>query len=114
MVTFRYDLNQDVIDLQASNWCGLEQVFVNGKRVSRKLNFGHNSEHNIQLNDGNPCRFQLLIDPTSEEMICRIYKSNRLITCIHQGKQKLSQSRRTLQNLVIFTTLSGLVWLLLN
>ncbi|SQH76325.1 conserved protein of unknown function [Shewanella benthica] len=114
MVTFRYDLNQDVIELQASNWCGLEQVFVNGKRVSRKLNFGQNSEHNIQLNDGNPCRFQLLIDPTSEEMICRIYKSNCLITSIHQGKENLSKSRRTLQNLVIFTTLSGLLWLLLN
>ena len=114
MVTFRYDLNQDVIELQASNWCGLEQVFINGKRVSRKLNFGHNSEHNIQLNDGNPCRFQLLIDPTSEEMICRIYKSNSLITSIPQGKENLSRSRQLLQNLVIFTTLSGLLFLLLN
>ncbi|WP_076413568.1 hypothetical protein [Shewanella sp. UCD-KL12] len=114
MVTFKYDLNQDEVELQASNWSGLEQVFVNGKRVSRKLNFGQNSEHQVHLNDGKPCRFQLLIDPTSEEMICRIYKSNSLITSINQGKENLSQSRKLLQNLVIFTTLASLILLLLN
>lgn len=114
MVTFKYDLNQDVIELQASNWCGLEQVFVNGKMVSRKLNFSQNSEHNIQLNDGNPCRFQLLIDPTSEQMVCRIYKRNNLITSIKQGKENLLQSRKLVQNLTIFLTLSGLIFLLLN
>ncbi|MEI6860143.1 MAG: hypothetical protein V5788_10310 [Shewanella sp.] len=114
MVTFRYDLNQDVIELQASNWCGLEQVFINGKRVSRKLNFSQDSEHNIQLNDGKPCRFQLFIDPDSEEMICRVYRSNSLVTSINQGKDNLLQSREVLHNLVIFTTLSCLILLLLN
>ncbi|AQS35737.1 hypothetical protein Sps_00539 [Shewanella psychrophila] len=114
MVTFRYDLNQDVIELQASNWCGLEQVYINGKRVSRKLNFGQNSEHNIQLNDGKPFRFQLFIDPTSEEMICRIYKSNSFITSINQGRENLVKSRKLLQNMTIFATLSGLLLLLLN
>lgn len=114
MITFKYDLNQDEVELQASNWCGLEQVFINGERVSRKLNFSHNSEHKINLNDGKPCRFQLLIDPTSEEMICRIYKSNSLITSLNQGKENLIQSRKFLQNLVIFITLSSLILLLLN
>lgn len=114
MVTFRYDLNQDVIELQASNWCGLEQVFINGKRVSSKLHFGQHSEHNIQLNDGNPCRFQLFIDPASEEMICRIYKSNKLITSIYQGKENLIKSRKLVRDLIIFTTLSGLLLLIFN
>lgn len=114
MITFKYDFNQDEVVLQASNWCGLEQVFVNGERVSRKLNFGQRSEHNVHLKDGKPCRFQLLIDPTSEQLICRIYKSNNLITSINQGKESLSQSRKLLQNLVVFTTLSSLLLLLLN
>lgn len=114
MITFKYDLNQDIVELQASNWCGLEQVYINGKRVSRKLNFGQNSEHNIQLDDGNSCRFQLLIDPSSEQMVCRIYKRNNLVASIKQGKESLVQSRKSLQNLAIFFTLSSLLLLLLN
>ena len=114
MITFKYDLNQDIVELQASNWCGLEQVYINGKRVSRKLNFGQNSEHEIQLNDGNPCRFQLLIDPSSEQMVCRIYRRNNLVASIKQGKESLVQSRKSLQNLAIFFTLSSLLLLLLN
>ncbi|GGI90931.1 hypothetical protein GCM10007978_30810 [Shewanella hanedai] len=114
MITFKYDLNQDVVELQASNWCGLEQVYINGKRVSRKLNFGQNSEHNVQLKDGNSCKFQLLIDPSSELMVCRIYKKNNLIASIKQGKENLKQSRKALQNWAIFFTLSSLLLLLLN
>ncbi|NRD73779.1 hypothetical protein HQQ94_11130 [Shewanella sp. VB17] len=114
MVTFKYDLNQDVIELQASNWCGLEQVYINGKMVSRKLNFRQRSEHKIQLDDGNHCKFQLLIDPTSELMICRIYKKNFLITSIKQGKGSLLRSRKSLQNLATFFILSSLLLLLLN
>jgi len=114
MVTFKYDLNQDVVELQASNWCGLEQVFVNGKMVSRKLNFSQNSEHKIQLHDGNPYRFHLLIDPTSEQMVCRIYKKNNLITSINQGKENLLQSRKLVQNMLVFLTLSGLLFFLFN
>ncbi|MCE9678318.1 hypothetical protein LZP69_03790 [Shewanella sp. AS1] len=94
MICFKHDFNQDLVELRASDWCGLEQVFVNGKRVSRKLNFGPKSEHQIKLHDGDPCKFQLFIDPSSEQMICRIYKQNRLITSIKQGKQNLMQSRQ--------------------
>ncbi|WP_299794220.1 hypothetical protein [uncultured Shewanella sp.] len=114
MVTFKYDLNQDVVELQASNWCGLERVFINGKMVSRKLNFSQNSEHRIRLTNGNPCRFQLLIDPITEQMVCRIYKRNNLVTSIKQGKENLLQSRKLLQNITIFVTLSALIFLLLN
>ncbi|ACA86987.1 hypothetical protein [Shewanella woodyi] len=114
MVTFKYDLNQDIVELQASNWCGLEQVYINGKRVSRKLNFGQHSEHEVKLHDGNPCKFQLLIDPSSEQMVCRIYRKNNLVASIKQGKENLSQSRRSLQNWAIFFTLSSLLLLLLN
>ena len=114
MVTFKYDLNQDVIELKASNWCGLEQVYINGKMVSRKLNFKQRSEHEIQLDDGNPFKFQLLIDPKSEQMVCRIYKKNFLIASIKQGKGSLLRSQKSLQNLAIFFTLSSLLLLLLN
>lgn len=113
MISFKYDFTQDVVELQASDWCGLEQVFVNGKRVSRKLNFGPKSEHQIKLHDGNPCKFQLFIDPNSEQMICRIYKKNRLITSIKQGKQNLLQSRQLLHSVVFLTALCCVGGLLL-
>ncbi|MFT5235026.1 MAG: hypothetical protein ACI90A_000388 [Shewanella sp.] len=114
MITFKYDLNQDVVELQASNWCGLEQVYINGQRVSRKLNFKQNSIHNVLLENGNSFKFQLLIDPLSEQVVCRIYKKNNLITSIKQGKENLKQSRKSLQNYAIFFTLSSLLLLLLN
>ena len=113
MISFKYDFTQDVVELQASDWCGLEQVFVNGKRVSRKLNFGPKSEHQIKLHDGKPCKFQLFIDPNSEQMICRIYNHTRLITSIKQGKQNLLQSRQLLQGLVFFIAVCSLGMLLL-
>ncbi|QYK02736.1 hypothetical protein [Shewanella psychrotolerans] len=113
MISFKHDFNQDLVELQASNWCGLEQVFVNGKRVSRKLNFGPKSEHQIKLHDGNPCKFQLFIDPNSEQMICRIYKKNHLITSIKQGKENLLHSRQLLQTVIIFTAISSLGMLLI-
>ncbi|MCZ4336562.1 hypothetical protein [Shewanella colwelliana] len=114
MVSFKYDFNQDLVELQASNWSGLEQVYVNGKRVSSKLNFGQNSEHQVQLHDGNPCKFQLLIDPSSDQMICRIYKQNRLIASIKQGKESLLHSRQLLQGAVMFCAISSLGFLLLS
>ncbi|CAM3982105.1 MULTISPECIES: hypothetical protein [Shewanella] len=112
MISFKYHFNQDLVELQASNWIGLEQVFVNGKRVSRKLNFGPKSEHEVKLNSGAPCKFQLLIDPNSEQMICRIYKQNRLITSIKQGKENLMQSRMLLQSVIIVMAVSSLGMLL--
>ncbi|MCG9731708.1 hypothetical protein L1D44_18090 [Shewanella sp. Isolate13] len=97
MVTFKYALNQDDIELQASDWCGLEQIFINGKRVSSKLNFGQQSEHSLMLNDGKPAKLQLLLDPMTEQLICRIYKQNNLVASLKQGKKELYRSRQQIQ-----------------
>ncbi|GIU12857.1 MULTISPECIES: hypothetical protein [unclassified Shewanella] len=97
MVTFKYDLNQDNIELQASNWSGLEQMYINGKRVSSKLNFGQHSEHNLVLNDGKRAQLRLLLDPATEQLICRIYKQNHLVTSLKQGKKELYRSRQLTQ-----------------
>jgi hypothetical protein len=73
--------------------------------VSRKLNFKPQSEHYIQLKDGNPCKFTLLIDPQTDELMCRIYKQNKLIASLKQGKKNLLASRRYLQQSVILVSL---------
>ena len=114
MVSFKYDLNQDSIELQASNWSGLERVFVNGQMVSSKLNFGQNSIHSVKLKDGNPCRFQLLIDPQTDELTCRIYKRNQLIASLKQGKENLLSSQRFLQHGLLFGSVALLIVMLLN
>ena len=101
MVCFKYDLNQENIELQASNWCGLEQAYVNGKRVSRKLNFGHNSEHQVVLKDGKPARLHLFLDPATEQLICRIYKQNNLVASLKQGKRELYRSRLMRQQSIL-------------
>ncbi|QSX28649.1 hypothetical protein [Shewanella cyperi] len=113
MVSFKYDLNQHRVELQASNWCGLERVFVDGQMVSSKLNFGQQSEHAVPLGDGNPCKFQLLIDPQTEELMCRIYKRNELVASLKQGKQNLIQSQRMVQQGMIMCCSLVLVALLL-
>ncbi|MGS0680174.1 hypothetical protein ACVBIL_03320 [Shewanella sp. 125m-7] len=97
MAIFKYALNQDNIELQASNWCGLEQMYINGKRVSRKLNFGQQSEHSIVLNDGKPAKLYLLLDPMTEQLICRIYKQNNLVASLRQEKKELYRSRQLTQ-----------------
>ncbi|MFV0594300.1 hypothetical protein [Shewanella sp.] len=97
MVSFKYELNQDSVELQASDWFGIERVFVNGQMVSRKLNFGPNSVHKIQLKDGEDCSFKLFIDPQTDELTCRIYKHNQLITSLKQGKNSLIQGQKMLQ-----------------
>lgn len=114
MIRFKYDLNQDVVELQASNWSGLERVFVNGQMVSHKLNFKPQSEHTIQLKDGAPCKFELLIDPQTDELMCRIYKQHRLVASLKQGKENLLTSRRYLQHSVIAVSLLCVFALYLN
>lgn len=97
MVTFKYDLNQDNIELQASNWSGLEQMYINGTHVSSKLNFGQHSEHNLVLNDGKQAKLHLFFDPLTEQLICRIYKQNNLVASLKQGKEELYRSRQLTQ-----------------
>ncbi|GGP38749.1 hypothetical protein [Shewanella saliphila] len=93
MIKFSYLLNQDNIELQASNWCGLERVFINGKVVSRKFNFGLQSMHDVLLDNGKKCRFQLITDPQTSLISCRIYKQNQLVTILKQGKKQLQKSQ---------------------
>ncbi len=57
--------------------------------VSKKLNFSKNSEHHFQLDNGTSCKFQLLIDPSTEQLVCRIFKKNNLVTSLKQGKDNL-------------------------
>ncbi|QQX82562.1 hypothetical protein JK628_13650 [Shewanella sp. KX20019] len=101
MVCFKYDLNQENIELQASNWCGLEQAYVDGKRVSRKVNFGHQSEHNVVLKDGKPAKLHLFLDPRTEQITCLIYKQNNLVASLKQGKKDLYRSRLITQQSIL-------------
>lgn len=114
MIHFKYDITPDVVELQASNWSGLERVFVNGQMVSHKLNFKPQSEHTIQLKDGAPCKFKLLIDPQTDELMCRIYKQNKLVASLKQGKENVLVSRRYWQHIVIVISLLFVFTLYLN
>lgn len=114
MIHFKYDITPDVVELQASNWSGLERVFVNGQMVSHKLNFKPQSEHTIQLKDGAPCKFKLLIDPQTDELMCRIYKQNKLVASLKQGKENVLVSRRYWQHIVIVISLLFIFTLYLN
>jgi hypothetical protein len=93
MIKFSYHLNQDNIELHASNWCGLERVFINGKVVSRKFNFGLQSMHDVLLDNGKKCRFQLIANPQTSLISCRIYKQNQLVTILKQGQKQLQKSQ---------------------
>lgn len=113
MVCFKYDLNQNSVELKASNWSGFEQLFINGQRVSSKFNLGPTSEHNVKLSDGINCRFLLMIDPQTEQLMCRIYKQNKLVASLKQGSKNLLESQRLLSqsSLVIgITFLSFVLW----
>ncbi len=113
MVSFKYELGRDSIELQASDWSGLERVYINGEIVSRKLNFGHQSEHQVKLKDGGLCLFKLFIDPLTNELTCRIYKRNQLVTSLKQGKKNLLQRQRLLQQGLLLGSSLVLLFMLL-
>ncbi|MGG7093579.1 hypothetical protein ACN0IJ_08015 [Shewanella indica] len=108
MLRFGYEVEQQKVELQASNWNGFERLFVDGKMVSSKFNLGLKSEHSFELRNGARCRMQLLVDPTTELTICRIYKCNRLLASLKQGKQQPNNSH--MQHWLL---LGGLVCVLL-
>ncbi|QYJ73870.1 MULTISPECIES: hypothetical protein [Shewanella] len=115
MICFKYSLNQDSVELQASDWSGLERVYVNGEMVSSKLNFGGQSEHQVPLKDGNKAKFQLFIDPQTEEVMCRIYKKGQLVASLKQGQENLSRAQNLLwQSLLGVGMLGGLVMLVVH
>ncbi|GIU27207.1 hypothetical protein L2719_11655 [Shewanella schlegeliana] len=97
MVTFKFAINQDDIELQASDWCGLEKIYINGQHISSKLNFSQQSEYTLMLNDGKAAKLHLLLDPITEQLVCRIYKQNNLVASLKQGKRELYRSRLQIQ-----------------
>ncbi|NKF51535.1 hypothetical protein G3R49_13305 [Shewanella sp. WXL01] len=112
MVTFNYQFNQQDILLKVSNWCGLESVFVNGKLVSRKFNFGVNSTHKIKLSNGSSCKLQLLLDGQSDLLSCRVYKQDELMATLKQGKQHFIDSKRLMEAATLATAIGVcILWL---
>ncbi|MDF0535448.1 hypothetical protein PY479_14335 [Shewanella sp. A32] len=86
MVRFSYDVNQHLVELQASDWTGLEQLCVDGQVVSRKFSFSPQSEHRFQLSNGECCRCQLISDPTCNQTLCRIYRQEQLIASLKHSE----------------------------
>ncbi|WP_298772102.1 hypothetical protein [uncultured Shewanella sp.] len=114
MVKFQYDVNQQSIEINASNWCGLEKIYLDGKCVSRKINFTQQSEHNIQLKNGEAANFQLFLDPTTKALNCRIYSRDHLITCLQQTKSEVVRCRRFIQDFILVSALLCAFLLYLN
>ena len=85
---FVYQVDQDFIELKASNWIGSEMLFVNGQLIQKRFNFSPSSNHQITLSNGLCCRFQVFIDPTHEQLVCRIYKQNELLARLVQHKSR--------------------------
>ncbi|MBB1267797.1 hypothetical protein [Shewanella sp. SR44-3] len=113
MIRFQYDFFPDQVELQASNWSGIERLLLNGKSVSSKINFGANSTHYVELKDGKPCKFRLQLDPQTDQLTCQVFKQNQLIASLKQGKQHLSLSRHNVDLAVLFSCCAILAILLL-
>jgi hypothetical protein len=112
MIRFQYDFFSDQIELQASNWSGMERLLLNGKPISSKLNFGPNSTHYVKLHDGKPCKLKLQLDPQTNLLTCQVFLQNQLIAILKQGKQHLALSRHNL-DMVIFFGCSAILALIL-
>ena len=106
MINFKYALNQDLLECKTSRWNGLECIFINGQKVSQKRNFKGYSEHQIQLSEGSSCKLQLITDPSTETLVCRIYLQNQHIISLKQSKNDhfLGLSLRHLQSSAIAGT----------
>ncbi|RJY06464.1 hypothetical protein D5R81_17705 [Parashewanella spongiae] len=102
MVRFKYQVDQDDIELQTSSWSGMERLLFNGKVISSRLNFNPFSNHDIALSNGHKCRFQLLVDPSSQQLICRIYKKEQLVASLKQSKKSYSKNLKYLQYGLLF------------
>ncbi|MBR9727816.1 hypothetical protein ACFOD0_02280 [Shewanella intestini] len=114
MITFNYRINHNLIVLKISNWCGLESVFLNGKLVSRKFNFGAFSIHNVALRNGKLCKLQLFIDAKSNLLTCRVYNQEKLMITLKEGKKHLLESKRYLEigSLLCSLSLIGILYLM--
>jgi hypothetical protein len=113
MIRFQYDFCSDQIELQASDWSGVERLLLNGKPVSSKINFGPNSTHYVKLQDGKPCKLQLQLDPQTNLLTCQVFQQNQLIAILKQGKQHLTLSRHNLDMAIFFSCSAILAMIML-
>ena len=76
------------------------------KKCLKKRNFKGYSEHLIELSEGSSCKLQLITDPSTETLICRIYLQNQHIISLKQSKNDhfLGLSLRHLQSSAIAGT----------
>ncbi|MBM7074270.1 hypothetical protein JQC92_19950 [Shewanella sp. 202IG2-18] len=85
---FQYQVDQDIVELKASNWFGMEELFLNGQSVKKVFNFSPSSDHKIKLSNGHNCRFQMFVDPTHNNVVCRVYKKDQLLARLTQNQNK--------------------------
>lgn len=98
---FQYQVDQDIIELKASNWFGLEEVFLNGQSVIKTYNFSPFSNHKVKLTNGHNCRFQLFVDPTNNQVVCRVYKKEQLLARLTQHKKEQNTINKIINGVLI-------------
>ncbi|WP_133407127.1 hypothetical protein [Parashewanella tropica] len=113
MVRFQYQVDQDSVELQASNWFGMERLIVNGEQVTQKININNTSSHQFKLSNGKNCRFQMFVDPITEGLVCRIYKNEQLVTSLKQTKTSLKSSQKKLQLGLLLTGFISILFFLI-
>ncbi|MGL4473105.1 MAG: hypothetical protein ACRCT7_01375 [Shewanella sp.] len=113
MVYFDYFINQQALKIEASNWCGLERVLLNGKVVSSKFNFTNQSQHNFELLNGQQCSLTLHLDPVSQQLRCRIYKNQHLLTSLVPSAEHLKMSQKQTKQVMVISSLLVLLTMML-
>ncbi len=98
---FQYQVDQDTVELKASNWFGLEELFLNGQPVKRTYNFSPFSDHSIRLSNGHNCRFQLFVDPSNNEVVCRVYKKDKLLARLTHHKRTQNTAHNIINGVLI-------------
>ena len=98
---FQYQVDQDIIELKASNWFGIEELFLNGQSIKRVFNFSPSSDHRIKLSNGHNCRFQIFVDPTNNKVVCRVYKKDQLLARLTHNPKKQDTVTRIINGVLI-------------